>query len=68
MEVEFQGAEAAALLVTENKTPAAPPAGFAAVESSSFIVQLAGGSVAGGAITLQKIDYIFNVAGKCLNK
>lgn len=60
-EVEFQAAEGSTLAVTENKTPAAPPAGFIAVEASSFIVQLPGGS---SALTLQKIDYFFDVASK----
>ncbi|KPI40224.1 uncharacterized protein AB675_11596 [Cyphellophora attinorum] len=56
-EVEFQSAQAGQVLTQENTSPAAPPAGFAAVESSSFIVQFA----TSGTPTLQKIDYIFDV-------
>jgi hypothetical protein len=61
-EVEFQGAEARSVVVTENKTPAAPPAGFAAIEPSSYKVQIGGGATAG--LTLQKIDYIFDANSK----
>ncbi|KAG4439910.1 hypothetical protein IFR05_004585 [Cadophora sp. M221] len=57
-EFEFQGKAADALTVTENKTPAAPPAGFVAVEPSSFQVAL--GVSKGAGLTLSKIDYIFD--------
>ncbi|ETN39814.1 uncharacterized protein HMPREF1541_06040 [Cyphellophora europaea CBS 101466] len=63
-EVEFQNSAGSTLTVVENKTPAAPPAGFVAVEPSSFNVQLAGG--AAGGITLQKIDYFFDVTNPAI--
>lgn len=44
--------------VTENKTPAAPPAGFVAIEPSSFQVAL--GVSKGAGLTLSKIDYVFD--------
>ncbi len=47
-------------LVTENKTPAAAPAGFEAIEPSSFKVGL--GVSKGAGLTLSKIDYIFDPA------
>lgn len=59
-EIEFQNADARVMRVTENKTPAAPPAGFEAVDCSSFIVELAGGN----DLTLQKIDYFLDVTSK----
>ncbi|KAF2712564.1 hypothetical protein K504DRAFT_499649 [Pleomassaria siparia CBS 279.74] len=59
-EFEFQGAAADQLTVTENKTPAAPPAGFVAIEPSSFKVALAQSK--GVGLTLSKIDYIFDTA------
>ena len=43
------------MAVTENPTPAAPPAGFSALEAVSYIVTLTDDTT--GA-TLQKIDYI----------
>ncbi len=53
------------LKVTENKTPAAPPAGFVAIEPSSFKVAL--GVSKGKGLTLAKIDYIFDAASRfCL--
>ena len=48
------------LTVTENKTPAAPPAGFVAIEPSSFKVALSQSKGAG--LTLSKIDYVFDAA------
>ncbi|KAK0128389.1 hypothetical protein ONS95_000359 [Cadophora gregata] len=57
-EFEFQSKAADELTVTENKTPAAPPAGFVAVEPSSFQVAL--GVSKGAGLTLSKIDYIFD--------
>lgn len=47
--------------MNENKTPAAPPAGFKALEPSSFRINLAEG---GDGLTLQKVDYIFDVTSK----
>jgi hypothetical protein len=58
-EIEVQTPQTLQAKVTENKSPAAPPAGFTALETSSFIVELGGDpSVA----TLQKIDYFLDVA------
>ncbi|KAK3312584.1 hypothetical protein B0H66DRAFT_459442, partial [Apodospora peruviana] len=57
-EVEFQNAQARLLRVTENKTPAAPPPGFTALEPVSYIVEIGGGASTG--FTLSKIDYIRN--------
>ncbi|ORY14305.1 hypothetical protein BCR34DRAFT_612880 [Clohesyomyces aquaticus] len=57
-EYEFQAAAGDELTVTENKTPAAPPAGFVAVEPSSFKVALKQSK--GVGLTLSKIDYIFD--------
>ena len=45
--------------VVENLTPAAPPAGFAAIEPASFQVSLA--ASAGAGLTLSKIDYVFDI-------
>lgn len=57
-EVEFQNTAAGrTLMVTENKTPPPPPAGFVALEPSSYKVSLAEGA---DNITLQQIDYILN--------
>ncbi|KAJ4192423.1 hypothetical protein NW767_010649 [Fusarium falciforme] len=56
-EIEFQNAEDRTLTVTQNSSPAAPPAGFRAVEPVSFIVNLAEGAE---GLTLQKVDYILN--------
>ncbi|KAI0542498.1 hypothetical protein GGR58DRAFT_525007 [Xylaria digitata] len=50
-EVEFQAQTARTLTVSENKTPAAAPAGFKALEPSSFKVNLAEG---GGELTLEE--------------
>lgn len=61
LEVEFQNAEGRTLTVTENKTPAAPPAGFQALEPSSFKINLAEGA---DALTLQKVDYVIDPASK----
>ncbi|KAI1336085.1 hypothetical protein F5Y15DRAFT_427378 [Xylariaceae sp. FL0016] len=54
-EVEFQDTAANSFTVTENTAPAAPPAGFVAVDPSSFKVQFTG---AVDAITRGQIDYI----------
>ncbi|KAH0836052.1 hypothetical protein AYO21_02693 [Fonsecaea monophora] len=59
LEIEFKNRDGRTLNVRENKTPAPPPTGFVALEPSSFIVNLAGGTQ---GLTLQKVDYIFNVA------
>ncbi|KIW84355.1 hypothetical protein Z517_03605 [Fonsecaea pedrosoi CBS 271.37] len=59
LEIEFKNRDGRTLNVRENKTPAPPPTGFVALEPSSFIVSLAGGTQ---GLTLQKVDYIFNVA------
>ncbi|KAK2752908.1 hypothetical protein CKAH01_06149 [Colletotrichum kahawae] len=56
-EVEFQNAIGRTLTVTENRSPAPPPAGFTAVEAVSFKVNLAEGAQ---GMTLSKIDYILN--------
>ncbi|KAK4673850.1 hypothetical protein QC763_115540 [Podospora pseudopauciseta] len=55
-EVEFQNQEGRSMIVTENKSPAAPPPGFKALEPVSYKVAIAGGGTDG--LTLQKIDYI----------
>ncbi|KAK1758681.1 hypothetical protein QBC47DRAFT_441528 [Echria macrotheca] len=56
-EVEFQNQQARAMRVTENRNPAAPPAGFSALEPVSYRVEVQGGT---RGLTLQKIDYILN--------
>ncbi|CRK21461.1 hypothetical protein BN1723_012404 [Verticillium longisporum] len=56
-EVELQGPVGRTLTVTENKSPAAPPIGFIAVEPVSWIISLAEGT---DGLTLQKVDYILN--------
>lgn len=61
LEVEFKNAAGRTLTVTENKTPAAPPAGFQALEPSSFKINLAEGA---DALTLQKVDYVIDAASK----
>jgi len=61
LEVEFANAAGRTLTVSENKTPAAPPAGFAALEPSSFKINLAEGA---DGLTLQKVDYIIDPASK----
>lgn len=61
LEVEFKNTAGRTLTVTENKTPAAPPAGFQALEPSSFKINLAEGA---DALTLQKVDYIIDAASK----
>ncbi|KAK2804892.1 hypothetical protein FQN50_006398 [Emmonsiellopsis sp. PD_5] len=58
LEVEFQNQEGRTLTVTENKTPAAPPTGFIAIEPSSFQINLAEGA---DGLTLQKVDFVFDV-------
>ncbi|KAK1637649.1 hypothetical protein BDP81DRAFT_318040, partial [Colletotrichum phormii] len=45
------------LTVTENRSPAPPPAGFTAIEAVSYKVSLAEGAQ---GVTLSKIDYILN--------
>ncbi|KAJ3571436.1 hypothetical protein NPX13_g5380 [Xylaria arbuscula] len=62
-EVEFQAQTARTLTVSENKTPAAAPAGFTALEPSSFKVSLAEG---GDAFTLGQIDFIFDITNAAL--
>ncbi|KAF2845246.1 hypothetical protein T440DRAFT_483566 [Plenodomus tracheiphilus IPT5] len=57
-EYEFQAATADEVTVTENTAPAAPPAGFEAIEPNSYIVSLA--TSKGAGLTLSKIDYIFD--------
>lgn len=61
LEVEFKNTEGRTLTVTENKTPAAPPAGFQALEPSSFKINLAEGA---DALTLQKVDYVIDPASE----
>lgn len=46
--------------MTENKSPAAAPAGFVALEPVSYKVELEGGAASAQGLTLQKIDYIRN--------
>ncbi|KAK2759046.1 hypothetical protein FQN54_003145 [Arachnomyces sp. PD_36] len=58
LEVEFQNNVGRTLTVTENKAPAAPPAGFQALEPSSFQINLAEGAQ---GLTLQKVDYVLDV-------
>ena len=58
LEIEFSNTDGRTLTVKENKTPAAPPAGFTALEPSSYQVQLSGGSADG--LTLSKVDFIRN--------
>lgn len=43
--------------MTENRSPAPPPAGFTAIEAVSYKVSLAEGAQ---GVTLSKIDYILN--------
>ena len=59
-EVEFQNQQSRQLRVTENRTPAAAPKGFTALEPVSYIVELGGGAAAAQGLTLSKIDYIRN--------
>ncbi|KAH9870211.1 hypothetical protein J1614_007134 [Plenodomus biglobosus] len=59
-EYEFQAVTADEVTVKENTAPAAPPAGFEAIEPTSYIVSLAKSKGAG--LTLSKIDYIFDTA------
>ena len=61
LEVEFQDVDANELTVTENKTPAAPPTGFKAIDTSSYKIALSKGA---DGLTLQKVDYIFDVTSK----
>ncbi|KAI0458955.1 hypothetical protein F5B21DRAFT_527764 [Xylaria acuta] len=63
-EVEFQAKTGRTLTVSENKTPAAPPTGFNALEPSSFKVALAEGE---DGLTLGQIDFIFNVTRAALS-
>lgn len=73
LEYEFQSAAADEITVTENTgaATAGAPAGFEAIEPSSYIVAL---SVSKGAgLTRSKIDYIFDataagLAGKDITK
>ncbi|EAA33725.1 hypothetical protein NCU07581 [Neurospora crassa OR74A] len=57
-EVEFKNPDARQLRVTENKTPAAAPPGFKALEPVSYKVEIGGGASKG--LTLSKIDFIRN--------
>ncbi|KAJ7110818.1 hypothetical protein C8R43DRAFT_1113636 [Mycena crocata] len=59
LEVEFQDVNANTLTVTENKSPAKPPTGFKALETSSFKIALSEGSA---NLTLQKVDFVFDIA------
>lgn len=61
-EFEFQSATADTVTVTENKTPAAPPAGFELLETSSYQVALA--TSKGAGLTLSKIDFVFDAASE----
>ncbi|GKT41059.1 uncharacterized protein ColSpa_01240 [Colletotrichum spaethianum] len=56
-EVEFQNAVGRTLTVTENRSPAAPPPGFTAVEPVSYQISLAEGAQ---GVKLSKVDYIIN--------
>ncbi|KAJ2991604.1 hypothetical protein NUW58_g2456 [Xylaria curta] len=60
-EVEYQAKTTRTLTVSENKSPAAAPAGFKALEPSSFKVNFTEG---GGDLTLGQIDYIFDATSK----
>lgn len=61
-EVEFQDKNANTLTVTENKKPAgAAPTGFSFLDTSSYKIALAKGAK---GLTLQKVDYIFDVTGE----
>ncbi|KAK1996328.1 hypothetical protein LX36DRAFT_580623 [Colletotrichum falcatum] len=57
LEVEFQNSVGRTLTVTENRSPAAAPPGFIAVEPVSYIINLAEGAQ---GLTLSKVDYIIN--------
>ncbi|KDN71683.1 hypothetical protein CSUB01_10916 [Colletotrichum sublineola] len=55
--VEFQNAVGRTLTVTENRSPAAAPPGFVAVEPVSYRINLVEGAQ---GLTLSKVDYIIN--------
>ncbi|KAK1599304.1 uncharacterized protein LY79DRAFT_137901 [Colletotrichum navitas] len=57
LEVEFQNSVGRTLTVTENRSPAAAPPGFVAVEPVSYSINLAEGAQ---GLTLSKVDYIIN--------
>ncbi|EFQ34250.1 hypothetical protein CGRA01v4_03929 [Colletotrichum graminicola] len=57
LEVEFQNSVGRTLTVTENRSPAAAPPGFVAVEPVSYSINLAEGAQ---GLTLSKVDYILN--------
>ncbi|KAK1955930.1 hypothetical protein LY78DRAFT_663928 [Colletotrichum sublineola] len=57
LEVEFQNAVGRTLTVTENRSPAAAPPGFVAVEPVSYRINLVEGAQ---GLTLSKVDYIIN--------
>ncbi len=61
LEVEFADANGRILVVTENKKPAAAPAGFTALEPVSYQVRILGGSSKN--LVVSKIDYIGNAGG-----
>jgi len=63
LEIEFSNADGRTLVVSENKTPAPPPAGFTALEKSSFIVNLSGGSA--DNLTVSGVDFIGDPASEC---
>lgn len=63
LEIEFSNADGRTLVVSENKTPAPPPAGFAALEKSSYIVKLSGGSA--DNLTVSAVDFIGDPASEC---
>ncbi|KAK2023904.1 hypothetical protein LX32DRAFT_599792 [Colletotrichum zoysiae] len=57
LEVEFSNSVGRTLTVTENRSPAAAPPGFVAVEPVSYSINLAEGAQ---GLTLSKVDYIIN--------
>lgn len=57
-EYEFKNKAADSVTVSENKSPAPPPAGFEALETSSYKVALA--TSKGAGLSLSKIDFIFD--------
>lgn len=63
-EYEYQAAAADSITVSENKTPGTAPTGFEFLEPSTFKVALAQSK--GEGLTLSKIDFIFDAAGKLI--
>lgn len=49
--------------MSENKTPAPPPAGFTALEPSSYKVSLTGGSA--DNLTVSAVDFIGDPKSEC---